>query len=73
MPNLSSDLTGDLPQIREAFATSWSHSHLAFMQQGISEPSQCPFIDIRFSKYPSELSFSHLLNLSLYILLPNNT
>lgn len=52
MPNPSSDLAGDLPQTRETLAASQSHSHLAFTQQELPEPSQCPFIDIRFSEYP---------------------
>lgn len=51
LPNASSYLTRDLPQTREAFAASQSHSLLAFAQQELSEPSQCPFNDIRVSEY----------------------
>lgn len=67
MLNSSSGLTGDVPQTREAFAASQSHSHLAFMQQELSEPSQGPFIDIRFSEYPSEMRDSSKLPTALSV------
>lgn len=51
LPNPSSHLTRGLPQTKEAFAASWSHSLLAFALQQLSEPWQCPFNDIKFSKY----------------------